>query len=238
MNVMWGAYSQIECELVLLEASVKGGYDYYHLLSGVDMPIKTCGYIHDFFEEYRGYNFLVFREKPSEHKALLNRIRYYYPNPQAYVKNTMVHMLYNAAFLVAEKTNLFQKKFLYEKESYRFGANWFSITDDLANYVVSIKDIIAKQYRGSLCCDEIFLHTLIYNSRFKDTVFGGTDNFNYKYCLRFIDWTRGNPYVFRDEDIDELLNAGECFLFARKFDYQNYPHVVDGLYNILIKDGY
>jgi hypothetical protein len=233
-NITWGAYSQIACELALLEAAVKGGYDYYHLLSGVDMPIKTCSYIHNFFEEHKGCNFLVFREKPSEHKALLNRIRYYYLNPQAYVKNKMVHALYNAAFLIARKTNLFQKKFLYEKENYRFGANWFSITDDLANYVVSSKDIIAEQYKYSLCCDEIFLHTLVYNSQFKDTIFGGIENHDYIYCLRMIDWTRGNPYVFRKEDLHELLNAGECFLFARKFDYKNYPQVVDEIYNSLI----
>ena len=31
----------VEAELSLLRAAVPGKYDYYHLLSGVDVPIKS-----------------------------------------------------------------------------------------------------------------------------------------------------------------------------------------------------
>ena len=41
MSVNWGGYSQIECELNLLKQALRGEYDYYHLVSGIDMPIKT-----------------------------------------------------------------------------------------------------------------------------------------------------------------------------------------------------
>ena len=49
-RIYWGGYSQIQCELDLLKAATKNKYTYYHLLSGVDLPIKNQDYIHEFFE--------------------------------------------------------------------------------------------------------------------------------------------------------------------------------------------
>ena len=50
-SVFWAEYSQVEVELRLLEAATKENhYQYYHLLSGLDLPIKTQDYIHSFFE--------------------------------------------------------------------------------------------------------------------------------------------------------------------------------------------
>ncbi len=41
IKVNWGGYSQIKAELLLLAKAYSiGGYGYYHLLSGEDLPIK------------------------------------------------------------------------------------------------------------------------------------------------------------------------------------------------------
>ena len=40
-DVKWGSYSQINCEMVLLKEAVKTEHVYYHLLSGMDLPIKS-----------------------------------------------------------------------------------------------------------------------------------------------------------------------------------------------------
>ena len=49
-NVTWGGYSQIRAELILLSGAIKRQYQYYHLLSGEDLPIKTQQEIHQFFD--------------------------------------------------------------------------------------------------------------------------------------------------------------------------------------------
>ena len=56
----WGGYSNIKTELVLLKEAVKGNYSYYHLLSGVDMPIKKADEIYKFFEQNNGKEFIHF----------------------------------------------------------------------------------------------------------------------------------------------------------------------------------
>jgi len=41
----WGGYSLVESELFLLKKASKIHFDYYHLLSGSDYPIKSNKYI-------------------------------------------------------------------------------------------------------------------------------------------------------------------------------------------------
>lgn len=41
IKVNWGGHSQITCELNLLKAAISNHYQYYHLVSGVDLPLKT-----------------------------------------------------------------------------------------------------------------------------------------------------------------------------------------------------
>lgn len=54
MDVRWGDISVVDAEFALFdEAYRRGEYSYYHLLSGVDMPLKTQNYIHRFFEKMR-----------------------------------------------------------------------------------------------------------------------------------------------------------------------------------------
>lgn len=50
----WGGYSQIESELHLFEVAAENSYAYYHLLSGVDLPLKTQDEIHAFLKQMKG----------------------------------------------------------------------------------------------------------------------------------------------------------------------------------------
>lgn len=58
------------------------------------------------------------------------------------------------------------------------------------------------------------------NSIFQDRVTG--DN------LRYVDFKRGKPYVWRELDKDELLSAQG--LFARKFDDQVDSLIIEDIY--------
>ena len=50
-DVRWGSYSQILCEVRLLEEAVKKHYSYYHLMSGMDLPLKPQKEIHEIFDK-------------------------------------------------------------------------------------------------------------------------------------------------------------------------------------------
>ena len=50
IDIRWGHCSQIEAEYLLFEtAGIRGEYHYYHLLSGVHLPLKSQNDIHEYF---------------------------------------------------------------------------------------------------------------------------------------------------------------------------------------------
>lgn len=219
ISVHWGGYSQIACELLLLEtAAKKDSYAYYHLLSGSDLPIKTPEQILTFFDSHMaetngGKEFLAF-DTPYIAEHVRNRISLY-------------HIFRESSHPLAEPIDaLFskiQRLFGIDRLkklplAIQKGANWFSITDDFVRYVLEQKASIAQVFGHSVCADELFLQTLAVNSSFADRLYDPFGEETSMPNLRYIDWERGannNPYVFGKEDRELLLSLPH--LFARKF---------------------
>ena len=226
-NVVWGDFSQIECELSLLEAASKKEYDYVHLLSGVDFPIKSHEYIVDFFSRNKGAEFVHFEcdGYPEYDKC---KIQYWYMLQKKVGKKKSINSIIAA---IQRISILFQMLIGIDrtKNQIKFfkGANWFSITGECALYVVKQKELIEKLFKHTLCGDEFFLQTIIMNSEYKDRLWIKDKKDDYEGCLRMIDWKRGNPYVFRIEDAEELIES-KC-LFARKFDLNVDKMIIDKL---------
>ena len=79
MSVYWGDESQVEVELRLLRSARSAGrYDYYHLLSGVDLPLKSQNYIHRFFAEHAGAEFVCVTHSDFNVSDLERKTRYYH----------------------------------------------------------------------------------------------------------------------------------------------------------------
>lgn len=225
-KVRWGHYSQIECELRLLKAAVShGGYDYYHLLSGVDMPIKTIETIDVFFEKNKGKEFVHF-DAAQVQEVDVERIKYYHVLPGRKQFERRINGLFIRLQKLMGVDRLRKSGWTVQK-----GANWFSITHQFAEELVRNEFLLKKRFSYSFCGDEIFLQTYLVNSKYKSNLYGKTLNNDYSMCMRAIDWKRGNPYIYRIEDISDLLKSN--LLFARKFDYQIDQAAVDKLEKIL-----
>ncbi len=105
------------------------------------------------------------------------------------------------------------------KEQLKFGSNWFSITHEFASYILENEDKINRCGKYTLCGDEVFLHSLIFNSIYSNNIYLDKDletDINTRSNMRYIDWKRGSPYTFKEIDYEELIESD--FLFARKFD--------------------
>ena len=105
--------------------------------------------------------------------------------------------------------------------SFYKGAQWFSITHNLAEYLLQHEKEIRRIFRWSFCTDEIFLQTFAMQSPYKTNIVND--------YLRYIDWERGTPYTFTDADYDELCSSDK--LFARKFDEMKSAKVVNKIRN-------
>lgn len=227
ISVSWGGRSQIDCELGLLKAAAyKRTYDYYHLISGQDLPIKTQDEIHDFFKKNIGKSYMDFDSVDNETRDFLYKVQYWYP-VQEYIGRNNDETAKRLDW-IQNKFLLLQKKLKYSRikgkeNAFYKGANWFSITDELARCVLAKEYEICKEYRYTMCADEIFLHTLAMNSIYTEKVV--------KTSMREIDWKRGNPYVFRLEDYEMLMKSEA--LFARKFQETVDGEIIDKIVETL-----
>ena len=172
MDVRWGGYSQVRCEYALLERAVQSGerYAYYHLLTGASYPIKSNEYIFSFFEKHRGKEFVGFAKNE---KRCCNRVRCKFLfSEMGRVKSKkdekkMALRLW-ALRLQGRLGIDFFKRFRME---FRKGLAYWSITEDCARYLLSRRRLARKMLWGSLCGDEVFVQTLVYNSPFRERVY-------------------------------------------------------------------
>lgn len=237
-KVNWGGFSQIQCELALLREAVKGKHNYYHYLSGVDLPIKPNNTICKRIEENNGKLFINFSEDEFiQENHILERMELYHFF-QEYLRRKQKWIAYPARAL--ERVSLWIQKRLKVNRlrgkniEIKYGANWVSIPHAFAEYVLSQKKEITSYFRFSNCCDEIFMQTLAYNSEFRKDIYDIDRRESFHSCLRSIDWKRGTPYIYRLEDFEPLIQSE--FLFARKFDQNVDRNIVDKLKEYLEKE--
>lgn len=217
VDIRWGAYSQIEAELNILKfAKSNGNYSYYHLISGQDLPIKSQDEIHSFFESLpKGTNLIGFKDYTFKDKRnTLKRVV-----PYHFFRNNLRH---NNKFLrlfcrsIEELSSHLQRILgmkINKDVEYRKGCNWVSITDEFTEYLIEKEKYTYEILGNAIICDELYIHTLIWNSHFKDTVYDYEDEYNG--CMREIDWNRGNPYIWKLNDFNNLMESKK--MFARKF---------------------
>ena len=224
-DVKWGSYSQIHCEMVLLKEVVKTEHAYYHLLSGMDLPIKSQEQIFAFFEKYKGLEF-VDEDGATISEAALSRVKYTH---KFYGKAGSVKDILGALSVKGQKLLGVDKTQKYGNIIFQKGRNWFSITHGLAKLVVEKEDWIQEVFGQSVCGDELFLQTVARNSEYAEKICN-PNTMPEVPDTRYIDWKRGsnnNPYVFRKDDFEELKNA--LGLFARKFDLNVDKKIVEKL---------
>lgn len=213
INILWGNFSQIEAELYLMkEAHKQGRYAYYHLLSGSDLPLHTQDEIHLFFSKHHGKEFIGFAQgKQNKHDCYRKVMQYhFFPHYQRerYFKKVLLYILNKISGICINSIKKREEDIQFKK-----GCNWFSITDECCKYILSKEKFIRERFRYTLCADEIFLQSLVFNSDFYRKCFNISSE--YEGCMREIDWKRGKPYTWTIHDREELDKSQK--LFARKF---------------------
>ncbi len=216
IGVTWGDFSQVKCELLLLaevDKMQKSGrvYDYVHLISGSDLPIKSNNEIHRFFNENAGRQFVHFTADDVS-KESEGRIRYYHLFRRR--RNLFTKILAQIALRVQMFLGVNRLK--NQNLAVQKGCNWFSITGAFAAYIAQESERLEKIFRFSYCGDEVFVQTALLNSPFAADVYMKNCGNNHLACARLIDWQRGNPYVFKMQDFEMIKNSPA--IFARKFD--------------------
>ena len=199
INVKWGDYSQIRTEIKLFEEAYRhGGYSYYHLLSGVDLPIKPIDHILEWFENNKGYEYIGAKPATKKYQKRMKR-RYFMITRK---RNPIATIMLGIQKILGLQWN--------RKTEVWMGHNWGSFTQGFVKHIMDHKEWIDKHFKYSFCGDELYKPTLMRHLRKEQ---------NDKGSVRHIDWQRGNPHTFNMADYQELMNSDK--LFARKFSTED-----------------
>lgn len=240
-RIYWADYSQTECELFLLKkAKSHDIYEYYHLISNADFPTMSQKRICEFFHQNSGKEFISFRFPmniwPFRNKPYTTEIKYYHILSKYYrtdnkLLNKIVYCIeYFCVFLqFLLRIDRINGQYIPAK-----GSNWFSITNNFANFILSKKDWIYKNYHMTRSAEEVFPAVLAYNSDFRNSLYDQKYDCSNNANQRYIDWERGFPYTFHIEDYDEIIASG--LPFVRKTDMRIDGGLVQKLYDKIMAE--
>lgn len=224
----WGHTSIMNIEYALYEAAYKhGGYAYYHLLSGADLPIKTQDEIHDFFTERESQPFVSYWTSMEARTDVYYKVSRY-AFGMKYERRPELNRL---LMIVLGKMRRVIADTLYallgeRKSSASFykGANWTSLPEECVALLLDSRDAITQRLRWTRNCDEIFAQTILAEHYF---VPKGLPIEKSTEDLRFANWGTdpNSPGVFRLADIGRIKQSKA--LFARKFSTRIDPGVIE-----------
>ena len=220
-DVKWGHFSIVEVVLDLLRTALPQGHDYYHLLSGSDLALQTPDHVYDFFEQHDGDEFIGFSPEFDERWATELQLFPQYARPTNRYQRLARKLLHHN-FIRLQRAVRYDRSARFDM-TVKKGSDWYSISHALASHLLASEQLIRAFFRHSHSASEMFVHTLVWNSQFRDKVHDQTDEF--AGSLRLIDWQRGIPYVFRAGDFAELSASHR--LFARKFRADVDQEIVD-----------
>ena len=87
----------------------------------------------------------------------------------------------------------------------------------MALYFLSRERDVERWFKYGIGVDELFVQTIAMQSPYKNKI----ENDN----KRFIDWHRGQPYTWKSENYEEIINSKK--LFARKFSIDEDPKIIE-----------
>lgn len=220
-KIYWGGYSIIDAELRLFDSAFEKGYDYYHLMSGQDMLIKSLDYVDSFMEQHKECEFLDCdtEEQISSYmdkKILEERFQYYclFRDTNVWNKELLIKLVIKVQKFL--KIDRFKNAF-----SYGYGANWASLSHKAVAKLLENKRWVQQHFKHTSCADEIYKQTVLLNEGFAPYFCGNQ---------RLIVWEpqTSHPKIFKKEDW-ETLSKSEC-LIARKFSTKTDKEIIDKLY--------
>lgn len=225
--VSWGGYSQIACELLLMEEAIKTGHHkYYHLMTGATYPIKNIESILDFYDQNEGFEFIGY----DNSKDYSNRVKRYNLFNEVGKSTTKADEVKS---FIRNKFKGLQKKIGYvygpaKNIEFKKGFVYWSLTEEAINYALERKEKIEHIFKHSFCGDELFMQTILYNSDFRKNIFDYENEYNS--CKRYVkpvqSWDSSfgggsisqcskKEFGITVEDVDTVLKSDK--LFALKF---------------------
>jgi hypothetical protein len=210
-KIYWAGYGTIQATINGFREIVPRKYDYINVISAQDFPIKSAAYIYKYLLDHRGNEFIQTMTVDEEWKDVGSRIyNYHLINWQMPGRHRLENIL----------NRLLPKRKFPMDHVVVGGANWFTLTNEAASYLLDFLDAhprLVRYYKFCWGADEFIFSTILYNSDFRK---------NIRNNLIYVDWSgpkTGHPRILGAADLEKLKRSDK--LFARKMDMDKDPEI-------------
>jgi hypothetical protein len=216
VNIQWAGYGTVQATINGFQEilNCQSSYDYIHVMSGQDFPIKNCNYLINFIKMNYGKEFFDYLHQNWPSDIATRYTRYHLINfrfPGRYRLENLLNRI------LPERTFFFDGPVLGS-------SNWFMVSKECAMYLV---DHIQKNtklvsyFKFVWGADEFIFINLLMHSPFKDKIDGSG--------IHYMDWKDGGAHArtLTISDLNELESSR--MLFARKFDIDVDSLIIDKL---------
>lgn len=175
IKVFWGGFSQVKATLILLNAAMNNPtIGYFHLLSGVDYPLKPISVISSFFE-HNDHDYLSYVPGEERHRYWVERYYFYDTRyidarnntktlSQRIIRTLLILLQRICAFAVMRLHWRIRKKIPLD---YYHGSNWFSLTRNSVEYILTYirqNSWLLKRFEFTAVSDESFFIMILMNN--------------------------------------------------------------------------
>lgn len=197
VDVSWGDISMVDAMLNLIQSAIDNLKAYQHLvfISGEDYAVKSAKYIFNYFNSFPDKEFIrAFFIKPGVCSHCDNKLIKNW-NFKTNIKNIIFRKLYIKFINRVFSKRDVREPFILSKGrrlNVAFGSQWFALTLQCAKEILKYVKENPNYYdyfKGTLAPDEMFFHTIIFNSKFsKNTISGGIEEYSPHWDLFNYHW--------------------------------------------------
>jgi hypothetical protein len=225
IDVIWASYRMVEATIEAFKQILNYPiqFDYINILSGQDYPLKKTDSFLQFLSENPGKAFMQSEDMMVQWKEAVPRItRYHFVNlkmPGKYQFEKYINRVMPMRKMPGGLIGVGRSQ-------------WFTFTPKHAAYCIDELEqqpALKRFFKFTWGSDEFVFQTLLYNSIFRHDMV----NQNYRY----VDWSEGNPNPKILRIIDFELMAQTNAFFARKFDEESDPIILDEIDKQLLGKG-
>ncbi|WP_162417034.1 beta-1,6-N-acetylglucosaminyltransferase [Cyclobacterium roseum] len=243
---VWGGIGIVKATLTMLKLiEEKGDKGYVVLLSGQDYPVKSKDYITAYFRKNVGKDFISWFPLPATQwtRGGMDRLNRYKIN-LSHKKGDFVQLpsIHSREFYkfeclkklvklisrmkVRELPVLFYKKHFPSYLTPYGGDTWWALTTETTSkilaYIRNHRDLLTYMAHSNLPDEMMFQSMVLEINK------GNLDKIHHS--LTYANWSgkdENSPHTFTPDDIPRLKGLSPDFLFARKFDSEPYPDLLD-----------
>lgn len=202
-DVSWAGFNMVNATKELIKSALysKKKYNHLILLSGADYPIKSKENIYNYFINRKGKEIIrgYFIEE--------SKCPHCYDKIQKYrIMDTLVKNSYMNKVLKRIMNLILaplKKKIFIEIDGIKikpcYGSQWWAITQECANYILNLSNNnkrLDKYFKTSFAPDEMYFHTIIFNSNFaSSTINGGVEDYSSR-------WSWNNFHYILSDSLD------------------------------------